>query len=82
MVSKGWVLAVFVLIGMAIALASPTAHAAEYTNVAGLEPFSAESNYMSPAGYLRWMTFVEQGVWLSMPEAQRIVAQQMASMEK
>jgi hypothetical protein len=36
---------------------------------------------MSLAGYLRWMTFREQGVWLSMPEAQRIVAQQQMEAE-
>jgi hypothetical protein len=74
-------LVLFALLGMLVALATAPASAAEYTNVAGLEQWSAESNYMSLAGYLRWMTFREQGIWLSMPEAQRIVAQQKMEME-
>jgi hypothetical protein len=69
-------LAVFVLLAVALALATSPASAAQYTNVTGLKAWSAETNYMSLAGYLRWMTFREQGVWLSMPEAQRIVTQQ------
>ncbi len=70
-------LVIIAVLGTLVALATAPASAAQYTNVAGLEPWSAESNYMSLAGYLRWMTFREQGVWLSMPEAQRIVEQQM-----
>jgi hypothetical protein len=81
MSGKLWVLVVLVLLGTMSALATPPALAAEYTDVAGLQPWSAETNYMSLAGYLRWMTFKEQGVWLSMPEAKRIVAEQIASME-
>ena len=77
MFGKGWLLVILVLLGTMLALATPPASAAEYTNVAGLQSWSAETNYMSLAGYLRWMTFKEQGVWLSMPEAQRIVAEQM-----
>ncbi len=69
-------LLVLLVLGMLVAVATTPASAAQYTSVAGLEPWSAETNYMSLAGYLRWMTFREQGVWLSMPEAQRIVAQQ------
>ena len=82
MSGKLWVLVVFVLLGTMVALATPPASAAEYTNVAGLQPFAAESNYMSLAGYLRWMTYKEQGVWLSMPEAKRIAAEQIASTGK
>ncbi len=74
-------LLVLLVLGMLVAVATAPASAAQYTNVAGLEPWSAESNYMSLAGYLRWMTFREQGVWLSMPEAQRIVAQQQMDAE-
>ena len=74
-----------VLLTMIVALVSaalPAAAAQEgggggYVNVAGVQPFSAESNYMSLAGYLRWMTYVEQQVWLSMPEATRIVTEQV-----
>jgi hypothetical protein len=81
MSGKAWVLVVLVLAGTMIALATPPASAQEYTAVAGLQPWSAETNYMSLAGYLRWMTFKEQGLWLSVPEAKRIVAEQIASME-
>ena len=52
--------------------------AGEYSDVSGLQPFAAETNYMSQAGYLKWTAFKEQGVWLSMAEAQRIVAGQKA----
>jgi hypothetical protein len=82
MSGKLWILVVFVLLGTLVALATPPAQAADYTNVAGLQPFAAESNYMSLAGYLRWTTFKEQGIWLSVPEAKRIVAEQIASAEK
>ena len=82
MSGKLWVLVVFVLLGTMVALATPPASAAEYTQVTGLQPFAAESNYMSLAGYLRWTTFKEQGIWLSMPEAKRIVAEQIASTGK
>jgi hypothetical protein len=74
-------LALFLLLvmvlGTVIALSAQPAAAAEYPDVSGLQPWSAESNYMSLPGYLRWMTFREQGVWLSMPEAKRIVAEQL-----
>jgi hypothetical protein len=50
--------------------------AGEYPNVGGLRQFAAESNYMSLPGYLRWQVFMEQKVWLSVPEAKRIVTEQ------
>jgi hypothetical protein len=75
-------LVMLVLLGVLTAVTAPPAAAAEYAYVANLPPWSAETNYMSPEGLLRWMTYKEQGVWLSMPEAKRIVAQQMMSMEK
>jgi hypothetical protein len=65
-----------VAMGMLLALTTGPASAADYPNVAQMQPWAAESNYMSLPGYLRWMTFKEQGVWLSMPEAKRIVAEQ------
>ena len=71
-----WCLLMVVVVGMAVALASTPARAAEYTNVSGLQPFAAESNFMSLPGYLRWMSFKETGVWISVGEAKRIVAEQ------
>jgi len=76
MTSRAWALLALMAVAMLLASALTPAAAAEYPNVAGLQPFSAETNYMSLAGYLRWMTFKEQSVWLSMAEAQRIVAEQ------
>jgi len=80
MFSRGWLLVVLCLLATLFAAGSP-ASAAQYTNVTGLQPFAAETNYMSLGGYLRWTTFKEQGVWLSMPEAKRIVAQQTMAKE-
>jgi len=62
----------------AAAQAQTSTAAGEYPDVSGLQPFAAETNYMSQAGYLKWTAFKEQGVWLSMAEAQRIVAGQNA----
>jgi len=73
-----WSLLILTAAAIMVAWAAPPAAAAEYTNVASLESWSAQTNYMSLAGYLRWMTFKDQGVWLSMPEAKRIVAEQLA----
>ena len=48
----------------------------QYPNVASLKPFSAEANYMSLAGYLRYLVFQQTGQWLTREEAVRIVNQQ------
>jgi hypothetical protein len=61
---------------LASALAAMPAFAQQYPNVATLEPFSAETNFMSLPGYLRWVTFQQTGEWLSMAEATRIVEEQ------
>lgn len=81
MFSMGRLLLLLCVLAAMVAIGSP-AQAAQYTDVSGLQPFAAESNYMSLAGYLRWTTFKEQGVWLSMPEAKRIVAQQTMAPEE
>lgn len=73
-----WLLVALVVAGALAVLAPSPAEAAGYPEVAGLEQWSAETNYMSHAGYLRWLTFKDQGVWLSMAEAKRIVAEQLA----
>ena len=79
MARLAWCLVILTMVGLAMAL-MPQAAAAQgggsYANVSGLKPFTAESNYMSLPGYLRWMTYTEQQVWLSVPEAKRIVAEQ------
>ncbi len=45
----------------------------EYPDVSGLQPFTPAANFMSLPGYLRWLTFRDQGTWLSYAEARRIV---------
>jgi len=81
-----WLLAALLVIGV-LAIAGPAsaqgtatpqqpAAAGEYPNVSGVEAFTAAANYMSLPGYLRWMTFKEQGLWLTYAEALRIVQSQ------
>ena len=79
-------LAVLLVIGVLVASATPASARAsalprvvaqgEYPNVSGLQPFAAASNYMSLPGYLRWMAFKDQNVWLTYAEAKRIVQSQ------
>jgi hypothetical protein len=52
------------------------ASAQQYPNVSNLTPYSAETNYMSAAGYLRYVNHQQTGQWLTVPEAVRIVQQQ------
>ena len=50
--------------------------AGEYMDVSGIVPFSAEANFMSLTGYLRWTVLRDQHVMLTRVEAQRIVTAQ------
>lgn len=50
--------------------------AAEYPQVGDLKPFTAESDYMSLPGYLRYLTFVQNGVWISHHQSVVVVRQQ------
>jgi hypothetical protein len=52
------------------------AQAAEYPQVAELKPFSPEANFMSLAGYLRYLVYVQDGKWITRQEASQIVKQQ------
>jgi hypothetical protein len=56
--------------------APSTSQPGQYPTVSNLKPFSAEADYMSLAGYLRYMVFQQTGQWLTREESQRIVAQQ------
>ncbi len=84
MIRMAWCLLLLLLAGMVIVLAPQPAAAqegaaggGEYTNVSGLTPYATEADYMSLPGYLRWQTYLEQKVWISVPEAKRIVAEQL-----
>ncbi len=52
------------------------ASAAEYPQVGGLKPFSEEARFMSLPGYLRWLVFQQDGVWIARAESVRIVKAQ------
>ncbi|HEY3997723.1 MAG TPA: hypothetical protein VGO93_02580 [Candidatus Xenobia bacterium] len=62
-------------LGLMLFAAAP-ARAADYPNVSTLHPFTADCNYMSRAGYLRYMVFAQDGVWLSRAESVAIVQSQ------
>ena len=63
------------LSGIASAQQNPTVSNLN-PNVSTLTPFSASADYMSPAGYLRYLMFQQTGQWLTYQEAARIVLQQ------
>jgi hypothetical protein len=46
-----------------------------YPDVKNLKPFSAETAFMSLAGYLRYVTHQRTSQWLTRLEAERIVRQ-------
>lgn len=60
----------------ASSLLAGQAAAAEYPQVGSLRPFTAETNYMSLPGYLRYLVFLQEREWISRSEAVRIVMQQ------
>ncbi len=64
------------LVAIAVPAFAQAKPAGEYPNVASMAPFSAGTNFMSLPGYLRWITWKDQGVWITYQEAERIVAAQ------
>ena len=52
------------------------ASAQQYPNVSTLTPFTAQTNFMSLPGYLRYVSHQQTGQWLTYTEAGRIVHQQ------
>lgn len=44
--------------------------------VENLKPFSAETEFMSLSGYLRYLVFQQSGLWLSYRESARIIREQ------
>jgi hypothetical protein len=69
--------AVIVLgVAMFSAALAGVASAQQYPNMATLTPFTAQTNYMSRPGYLRFVSHQQTGQWLTYPEAGRIVHQQ------
>ncbi len=73
----GWFLLILVAVGVVMMVApQPASAQGEYPNVANIQPFSAQANYMSLPGYLRWVTWRDQKTWLTYAEATRIVVAQ------
>ena len=70
-------LAVIVL-GVAVfsAALAGVASAQQYPNVSTLTPFTAQTDFMSLPGYLRYVSHQQTGQWLTYTEAGRIVHQQ------
>jgi len=54
----------------------PGTQGTQYPNVSNVKAFSTESDYMSVAGYLRYLTYQQTGQWLTLDEAKRVVSQQ------
>lgn len=65
-----------VLAGLAIIGLTQPASAQTIPNVRGLTPFTAETNFMSTTGFLRWQYFVENNAWISRAEAASLVQAQ------
>jgi hypothetical protein len=57
------------------AVPAPAGTPGQIANVKNLTPFSAETAYMSLAGYLRYLTHQQTSQWLTRSEAERIVRQ-------
>ena len=53
----------------------PAGTPGQYADVKNLKPFSAEADFMSLAGYLRYLTHQRTSQWLTHAEAERIVRQ-------
>lgn len=77
----GFFLLLAVIAGLWLAVGSaPSVQAQQYPSVANLAPFSAEANFVSLPGYLRWLVYQDQKTWISREEAARVVADQGAGM--
>ena len=48
----------------------------QFPTVSNLKAFSAEANFMSLPGYLRYLMYQQTGRWLTYAEARRAVTQQ------
>ena len=54
---------------------APVGTPGPYANVKTLKSFSAETAYMSLAGYLRYLTHQNTSQWLTRLEAERVLRQ-------
>jgi hypothetical protein len=74
-------IAVVLAVASGVALAqSPPAQTTpgstgQIPSVSNLKPFSIEANFMSLAGYLRYLMHQQTGQWMTYAEAVRVVKQ-------
>lgn len=68
-----------VLAGICLLGALTPAQAQVIPDVRGVQPFTAEAQFMSLPGYLRWSYFVENNVWISRAEATALVRAQLTT---
>lgn len=64
------------MVTLAAVVLSARAYAQQYPNVATIPPFSAQANFMSLPGYLRYLVHQQTSQWLTYEEASRIVQQE------
>jgi hypothetical protein len=57
-------------------MTQPGTTTGQFPTVSNLKPFSAEADYMSLPGYLRYLMYQQTGRWLTYAEAHRAVMQQ------
>jgi hypothetical protein len=70
-------IAVLLVTVSGVALAqTPPASSGQFPSVSNLKAFSAEANFMSLPGYLRYLMHQQTGQWLTYAEASRAVRQQ------
>jgi len=55
------------------------ARAADYPSVAHLKPYSAETRYMSLPGYLRFLVYQREGIWITHSACATLVERQRAA---
>ena len=77
---KRFSLLLIVAMLVTLALSAVPCSAQEYPKVANLTPFSAEAKFMSLAGYMRWLVYLDRNIWISRSEAQAAVNEQMSGM--
>jgi hypothetical protein len=52
---------------------------AGFPNVVGLRPYSAETNFYSLPGYLRWIVFHASNIRITYAEGSRVVQEQQTA---
>lgn len=70
------IVALLIVCALAMLACQRQAAAQSIPTVKGMKPFTAQTHYMSLAGYLRWQYRIQNKTWISIPEAKELVADQ------